>query len=95
VTATGGVYVIQSPSGKYRVGLTCNFRQRFYCYQSSARTGRKENTHWINAMRKYGWSSMRIGILPLPKEQRSMAFQLCFQMLPKNLVYQTLALTPD
>jgi len=73
--------VIQSPSGKYRVGLTRNFRQRFYCYQSSARTGRKENTHWINAMRKYGWSSMRIGILPLPKEQRSETEQLFIWLL--------------
>src|SRR5271166_1617059 len=68
VTALGGVYVIQSPSGKYRVGLTCDFRRRFLDYQKAARSGRSENQHWIRAIRKYGWTSMRVGTLSLPPE---------------------------
>jgi group I intron endonuclease len=69
VTGTGGVYVIQSPSGKYRVGLTRNFDERFRQYRAASRSGRSENQHWIRAIQKYGWSSMRISTLPLPPEE--------------------------
>jgi len=89
VTAIGGVYVIQSPSGKYRVGLTRNFRQRFYTYQSNARTFHlhkrpRENRHWLAAIRKYGWSAMRIGLLPLSYEQMEETEKLFIWLLKAN-----------
>lgn len=68
MTGLGGVYIIQSPSGKYRVGLTKNFVQRFYTYQSDAR--KQNHKHpFLYAIRKYGWSAMRISLLPLPPEE--------------------------
>src|SRR5208282_3699864 len=68
----GGVYIIQSPTGKYYVGLTRNFRSRFYNYQSIARnanTTAGSNKHWRHALQKYGWSAMRIGLLPCPENE--------------------------
>ena len=81
---TGGVYVIQSPSGKYRIGLTSSFHRRFLDYQKAARRGKSENEHWIRAIRKYGWASMRIGTLPLPPEEWEETERLFIWLLRAN-----------
>jgi len=86
VTATGGVYVIQSPSGKYRVGLTCNFRQRFLCYKKDASNPRRKhfNDYFSRAIRKYGWNAMRISTLLLPAESRGETERLFIWLLKSD-----------
>ncbi len=86
MTATGGVYVIQSPSGKYRVGLTNDFASRFRLYKKDAFNPKRKhyNSYFSRAIRKYGWTAMRIGTLQLPAEARSETERLFIWLLKSN-----------
>jgi group I intron endonuclease len=62
-----GVYVLQSPSGKFYVGQTQDFSIRFWQHQNDARiNARKYLSH---AIRKYGWESFVKIRIPLPEEK--------------------------
>lgn len=54
------VYIIESPSGKFYVGRTCNFVSRMYSHKNS---GASKRTKLGAAIHKYGWRNFEVSVI--------------------------------
>ncbi len=53
------IYIIESPSGKFYIGRTCNFVSRMHRHARMGDDCRKLN----NAIEKYGWNNFEVSVL--------------------------------
>lgn len=52
---TPGVYIIQSPTGRYYIGRSINMRRRCMSHKTRAKANQEENQILNRSIRKYGW----------------------------------------
>jgi len=50
-----GVYIIQSPTGRYYIGRSINMRRRCMSHKTRAKANEEENEILNRSIRKYGW----------------------------------------